>query len=76
MAPTAWPLRSRTPFSGARKIRAIFDAEPISSDGGTLLLRQVDRRVGLLDALSVALPDPRDRRYVEHTLVELLRQRV
>jgi hypothetical protein len=64
------------PFVGARKVRAVFDAEPISSDGGALLLRQIDRRVGLLDAMSVALPDPRDPRYVEHTLVELLRQRV
>ena len=64
------------PFLGARKIRAVFDAEPISSDGGALLLRQVDRRLGLLDALSATLADPRDRRYVEHPLVELLRQRV
>ena len=64
------------PFLGARKVRAVFDAEPISSDGGALLLRQVDRRLGLLDAMSIALPDPRDPRYVEHTLIELLRQRV
>jgi hypothetical protein len=64
------------PFAGARKVRVVFDAEPISSDGGALLLRQVDRRVGLLDAMSAELPDRRDPRYVEHTLVELLRQRV
>lgn len=64
------------PYAGARKVRAVFDAEPISSDGGALLLRQVDRRIGLLDAMSAALPDPRDPRYVEHALVELLRQRV
>jgi len=48
----------------------------ISSDGGALLLRQVDRRLGLLDAVAATLPDPRDHRYVEHPLVELLRQRV
>ena len=64
------------PFSGARKVRAVFDAEPISSDGGARLLRQVDRRLGLLESLSTTLPDPRDPRYVEHTLLELLRQRV
>jgi len=64
------------PFSGARKVRAVFDADPISSDGGALLLRQVDRRLGLLDSLAAALPDPCDPRYVEHTLVELLQQRV
>jgi DDE family transposase len=65
-----------SPFSGARKVRAVFDAKPISSDGGALLLRQVDRRLGLLKSLSAALPDPRDPRYVEHTLLELLQQRV
>jgi hypothetical protein len=43
------------PFVGARKVRAVFDAESISSDGGALLLRQVDRRVGLLDAMSAGL---------------------
>lgn len=64
------------PFAGARKVRAVFDAEPISSDGGALLLRQVDRRLGLVDALAAALPDPRDPRYVAHPVGELLRQRI
>ena len=64
------------PFSGAREVRAVFDAVPISSDGGALLLRQVDRRLGLVDALAAVLPDPRDPRYVEHALAELLRQRI
>jgi hypothetical protein len=64
------------PFAGTRKVRAAFDAGPISSDGGALLLRQVDRQLGLLDSLAAVLPDRRDARYVEHTLTELLRQRV
>jgi hypothetical protein len=41
-----------------------------------MLLRQIDRRLGLLDSLAVVLPDGRDPRYVEHTMAELLRQRV
>ena len=73
---TSEHLQAEFSFSGARKVRAVFDAGPISSDGGALLLRQVDRRLDLLDSLSAALPDRRDARYVEHTLVELLRQRV
>lgn len=64
------------PFVGSRNIRAAFDAEPISSDGGLPLLRQVDRRLGLLDSLARALPTWRDKRFVEHTDVDLLRQRV
>jgi hypothetical protein len=64
------------PFSGSRNVRAVFDARPISSDGGALLLRQIDRQLGLLESLATVLPDRRDPRYIEHTLTELLRQRV
>ncbi len=37
------------PFAGRRQVRAAFDAGPISRDGGLLLLRQADRRLGLTD---------------------------
>ena len=45
------------PFAGRRQVRAAFDAGPISSDGGLLLLRQADRRLGLTEALAQALPE-------------------
>src|SRR5678815_5353451 len=64
------------PFAGRRRIRAVFDAGPISSDGGALLLRQVDRKIGLLAAMAEALPDGRDARYVKHATDEMLRQRI
>ena len=70
------PAQVEFPFAGSRRVRAVFDGGPISSDGGALLLRQVDRRLGLLDSLASVLPDRRDPRYVEHTLIDLLRQRV
>jgi Transposase DDE domain group 1 len=41
-----------------------------------LLLREVDRRLGLLDALDHALPDPRDPERLEHTQRSLLAQRI
>ena len=41
-----------------------------------MLLRQVDRRLGLLEAVNARLPDPRDARYVVHDQLTLLRQRV
>ena len=47
-----------------------------TGDGGVLLLREVDRRLGLLKAVDQAIPDPRDARYVVHSQVSLLRQRV
>ena len=64
------------PFIGNRRVRAMFDAEPISSDGGLPLLRQVDRRLGLLESLAQALPRWRDSRFVQHDDVDLIRQRV
>lgn len=66
----------RLPFKDRRGVRVAFTAEPISSDGGALLLREVDRQLGLLDGIAAAIRDPRDRRYVQQPLVDVLRQRV
>jgi hypothetical protein len=59
-----------------RKVEAEFSGGDISSDGGVLLLRQVDRRLGLLEAVHRALHDPRDSGKVVHSQLSLLRQRV
>lgn len=59
-----------------RKIEANFNGGDVSSDGGVLLLREIDRRLGLLKAVDEVLPDPRDPRYVEHSQLSLLRQRI
>ena len=58
-----------------RKIEANFSGGDVTSDGGALLLRAVDRRLGLLKAVDNILPDPRDSRYIEHSQLSLLRQR-
>lgn len=59
-----------------RQVEADFSGGDITSDGGLLLLRQADRRLGLLEAVDAVLPDPRDARYVQHDQLALLRQRV
>ena len=64
------------PSFDRRKIEANFAGGDVSSDGGLLLLREADRRVGLLKALDAVLPDPRDPRYITHRQIDLLRQRV
>lgn len=61
---------------GARKLVASFDAEHISSDGGLPLLRQVDQRFGLMRRFASCFVDHRDPKLIEHSLEELLRQRV
>lgn len=59
-----------------RQVQAEFSGGDITSDGGVILLRQVDRRLGLLAAVDRILPDPRDPRLIEHSQLSLLRQRV
>ena len=48
----------------------------ISSDGGALLLREVDRRIQLLPRLAACFEDRRDPKLIEHQVSELLAQRV
>lgn len=61
---------------GRRVIEADFSGGDLSSDGGVLLLRQVDRHIGLSRAAAAALPDPRDPARIVHGLRELLAQRI
>src|SRR5512143_3164808 len=58
------------------QVQAEFTGGDITSDGGVLLLRQVDKRLGLLAAVDRVLPDPRDPRLIAHSQLSLLRQRV
>lgn len=55
---------------------ATFDQPHASSDGGAVLLKAVDRRLGLTAALSAALPEARHPSWVQHTITDLVRQRV
>lgn len=47
------------PSFDRRKIEASFQGGEVSSDGGVMLLREADRRLGLTRALDAVLPDPR-----------------
>jgi len=61
---------------GRRVIDADFSGGDLSSDGGLLLLRQVDRHLGLSRAAAAAIPDPRDPERIRHSLRDLLAQRL
>ena len=61
---------------GRREIVARFDGGDISSDAGALLLREAERATGLIDRVAACFTDHRDPRFVEHTLEELLAQRI
>lgn len=59
-----------------RQIRARFDGGAITSDGGGLLLREVEKRTGILRQFAACFTDYRDRQRIEHTVQELVAQRV
>jgi Transposase DDE domain group 1 len=61
---------------GAREVVARFDGGTISSDAGGLLLRQTDERLNLLPRLAQCFLDGRDQDLVEHSLEQMLAQRV
>lgn len=61
---------------GRRIIEGDFSGGELSSDGGLMLLRQVDRRIGLTRAAAATLGDSRDRSKVVHSLRSLLAQRL
>lgn len=61
---------------GRRRVEADFSGGHLSSDGGTLLLAEVDKRLGLTRRLGECFADLRDQRLVEHALPALVAQRV
>ena len=61
---------------GRRKIVGAFDGGHISSDGGVLLLRELDARLGITQKLAECFTDHRDASRIEHSVLELVRQRV
>lgn len=61
---------------GRRVIEANFEGGALSSDGGLLLLRQVDQRIGLSKAVASALHDPRNQDMIVHEMRDLVAQRL
>jgi hypothetical protein len=64
------------PAVGRKKVSVGFDGGMLSSDGGVLLLRDIERRLGLGERLAGCLRDRRDPDRIEHGLAEMLRLRM
>jgi hypothetical protein len=61
---------------GSRDVVARFDGGTISSDGGCLLLGEAERLTGTLRQLAACFTDHRDPDAIEHTVAQLVAQRV
>lgn len=61
---------------GRREVVGRFDGGRITSDGGGLLLREVDVRLGMLRRLATCFTDYRNPNSVEHSVQALVAQRV
>ncbi len=61
---------------GSRKVVADFSGGNLSTDGGVLLLKQIDRGLGVSRRLAGCFSDARQQVLVEHSLEELLAQRI
>jgi len=60
----------------SRRVEAGFTAGQVSSDGGSLLLRETDRKIKLMGRLGACFSDRRRPLLVKHPLTEMLSQRI
>jgi hypothetical protein len=61
---------------GARQVCACFDGGQVTSDAGGLLLREVEHHFGFIEGFARCFSDYRDPDLVEHSLIDLLKQRI
>ncbi len=59
-----------------KRVEVSFTASEISSDGGLLLIKDIERQTGIIKALVSCIEDTRHQSYVDHSLEEIAAQRV
>ncbi len=61
---------------GKQQVTADFTAGPVVSDAGLLVVRRMERGLGVLSELARRLPDPRSQKFVTHDCERILVQGV
>ena len=69
------PLPGLSPV-GSKRVEVKFDGGRLSSDGGVLALREVEKRFGVADRLAACLVDPRKPEQVTHSFADIVRFRL
>src|SRR5512144_1658520 len=75
MVDATLPLPDLSPIDG-KDIVARFDGGRLSSDGGLVVLREIERRLSVADRLAACIDDPRDPASTVHTLADIIRFRL
>ena len=60
----------------SRDVMARFDGGAVTSDGGAMLLREVDRRINLRSRVAQCFDDDRSPVLTRHSVKEMVAQRV
>jgi hypothetical protein len=74
MADDAPFLPGLSPVAG-KPVQVTFDAGRLTSDGGVLMLAEIERKLGIAERLARCIEDPRAPSRVEHGLAEMIRFR-
>ena len=64
------------PVFKGRKVEVNFEGGDVTSDGGIVLLQQIDQKLGLTEKISCRFFDKRDPSKVKHDQLSMIRQRV
>lgn len=77
-SPAQAPAARQLQFSsiGRTRVEVCFDEPELTSDAGALLLREAARINGIIPAMAAAIRDGRRASHVDHSLAELLTQRI
>ncbi len=59
-----------------KRVEPFYSGNDISSDGGLLLLRELEKQTGIISDMRKCITDDRDQRYIDHSLKQLLSQRI
>jgi hypothetical protein len=70
--PTLFPLSS----VNKKPVEVSFTGEKISSDGGLLLLKEIENNIGIVKAIAGCIKDERHQSYVQHSIYSMISQRV
>ena len=60
---------------GGKLVQVAFDGGRLTSDGGVLVLAEIERRLGIAERLARCIEDPRAPDRIQHTIAEMIRFR-